>query len=163
VQTLRFEIRPIGTIKTPFESSENVPIQSSKSVVMGEVELEESYSVALDSLDSFSHVILLYWFHRATSPRLRVKPYLGRKERGLFSTRVPSRPNPIGISIVELVEVGEKRIVFRGADMLNDTPLVDIKPLIPEFDNRPGASSGWLAEFLSDATQSFHADRRFEE
>jgi tRNA-Thr(GGU) m(6)t(6)A37 methyltransferase TsaA len=130
--------------------------------MMGEVELEEDYSEALDSLDSFSHAILLYWFHRAASPRLRVTPYLDRTERGLFSTRAPSRPNPIGISIVELVEVGEKRIVFRGADMLNDTPLIDIKPFIPEFDNRPDASSGWLANLLSDSAQPFDADRRFE-
>jgi len=155
-------LRPIGVIRTPFDSSEGVPIQSSKSEAMGEALIYEEFSPGLDSLNSFSHAILIYWFHRSTGTRLLLTPYLDSRKRGVFSTRAPSRPNPIGLSVVEIREVRPDRVVFRGADMLNNSPLLDIKPFVPEFDNRPEASSGWLEKPLRDNGQLFAADDRFQ-
>lgn len=160
---LEINIRPIGTIKTSFESGIWVPIQSSKSDVVGEVVLNEEFADGLDSLDLFSHVILVYWFHRASPMKLKVVPYLDKKERGLFSTRSPSRPNPIGISIVELLKIENNRLTFKGADMLDGSPLIDIKPFVPEFDCRANANSGWLREFLDKKGQSFLGDTRFQD
>ena len=160
---MEINIHPIGIIKTSFESGIWVPIQSSKSDVVGEVIIDEAFTDALDSLDLFSHVILVYWFHRANPPKLKVVPYLDKRERGLFSTRSPSRPNPVGISIVELIKIEGNRLVFRGADMLDGSPLIDIKPFVPEFDCRPAANSGWLREFLDQKGQSFLSDTRFQD
>jgi tRNA-Thr(GGU) m(6)t(6)A37 methyltransferase TsaA len=129
---------------------------------MGEAVVYEEFSPGLESLDSFTHAILIYWFHRSTGPRLLLTPYLDSRERGVFSTRAPSRPNPIGLSVIEIKEVRPDRVLFKGADMLNNTPLLDIKPFVPEFDNRPEASSGWLEKPLHDSSQSFAADDRFQ-
>lgn len=159
---MEISIEPIGVIKTSFESGIWVPIQSSKSDIIGEVIIEEEFIDGLDSLELFSHVILVYWFHRASPMKLKVIPYLDKKERGLFSTRSPSRPNPIGISIVELLEIKDNRLIFRGADMLDGSPLIDIKPFVPEFDCRTDANSGWLREFLDKKGQSFLSDTRFQ-
>ncbi len=158
---MKLEISPIGVIRTPFKSSDEIPIQSSKSDIIAEVEILPEYSEGLDSLDEFSHAILLYWFHRAKSTKLKVIPFLDTKERGLFSTRAPSRPNPIGLSIVRVVQVKGNILRFKGADMLNDTPLIDIKPFVPEFDNRVDATSGWLAESLHAEDHDYRGDDRF--
>ena len=155
-------LRPIGVIKTQFDTSEGVPIQSSKSEAMGEAVVYEEFSPGLESLDSFTHAILIYWFHRSAGPRLLLTPYLDSRERGVFSTRAPSRPNPIGLSVIEIAEVKRDRVLFRGADMLNNTPLLDIKPFVPEVDNRLEASSGWLDKSLRDSNQSFAADDRYQ-
>jgi tRNA-Thr(GGU) m(6)t(6)A37 methyltransferase TsaA len=156
-------ITSIGLIATPFENSEGVPIQSIKSDTPGEARLLEEYSEGLESLDGFSHIILLYWCHKAGPPSMMVKPYLDSKKHGLFSTRAPSRPNPIGLSIVELVEVERNIVRFKGADMLDGSPLLDIKPFVPEFDNRSDATSGWLSKAFKEHDYSFTADARFEE
>jgi tRNA-Thr(GGU) m(6)t(6)A37 methyltransferase TsaA len=158
---MSLEISPIGVIRTPFKSSDEIPIQSSKSDTIAEAEILPEYSEGLDSLDGFSHAILLYWFHRAQSAKLKVIPFLDTKKRGLFSTRAPSRPNPIGLSIVRIVQVKGNILRFKGADMLNDTPLIDIKPFVPEFDNRVDATSGWLAEFLHAEDHDYRGDDRF--
>lgn len=149
-------------IRTPFGTSEGITIQAHMSDEIGEIELNPQYASGLQSLDEFSHIILLYWFHLSKIPRMIVQPYLGDEERGLFSTRAPARPNPIGISVVELVEIERNRIIFRGADMLDNTPLLDIKPFVPEFDHRSGASSGWLSQYLHDEKDVKLADDRFE-
>ncbi|MHA1965447.1 MAG: tRNA (N6-threonylcarbamoyladenosine(37)-N6)-methyltransferase TrmO [Candidatus Thorarchaeota archaeon] len=154
-------IKPIGVIKTPFKSKDKIPIQSSKSDTIAEAEILTEYSDGLDSLDGFSHAILLYWFHRAQPTKLRVTPFLDTKERGLFSTRAPSRPNPIGFSIVKIIQVKGNILRFMGADMLNDTPLIDIKPFVPEFDNRLDASSGWLTDSLCAEKHDYLSDDRF--
>ena len=155
-------LKPIGTIRTPFPVNRGVPIQSSMSDAIGTVEIDEEYVDGLESLDEFSHVILIYWFHRAQTTRLRVKPYLDEKPHGVFATRAPARPNRIGISIVELVRIDGAKIIFRGADMVDGTPLIDIKPFVPEFDNRPNATSGWLAEHLAAGSGPTLSDGRFE-
>jgi tRNA-Thr(GGU) m(6)t(6)A37 methyltransferase TsaA len=158
---MSLEIRPIGVIRTPFMTNDKIPIQASKSDVIAEVEVFPDYSEGLESLNGFSHVILLYWFHKAQSFKLMVTPYLGSKERGLFSTRAPSRPNPIGLSIVRITQIDGNILRFEGADMLNDTPLIDVKPFVPEFDNQLDATSGWLTEFLQPGKHDYFSDDRF--
>jgi len=158
---MSLEIKPIGVIRTPFTSKNKIPIQASKSDITAEAEVFPEYSEGLDSLDGFSHTILLYWFHRAQSPKLKVTPFLDTKERGLFSTRAPSRPNPIGLSIVKIIRIEDNIVRFKGADMLNDTPLIDIKPFVPEFDNRVYATSGWLTDSLCSAKNDYLGDERF--
>ena len=109
----------------------------------------------------FSHIILLYWCHKARPFKLTVVPYLDEVEHGLFSTRAPSRPNSIGISIVRLRTVDGCKISFSGADMLDNTPLLDIKPYVPEFDSYPEAKSGWLtSRFSKDIGKK--SDQRFQ-
>lgn len=159
---MEFIVKPIGVIRTPFKSSEEVPIQSSKSNTKGHVEISAEYLDALKSLDGFSHVILLYWFHKAKPPKMLLKPFLDTEEHGLFSIRAPSRPNPIGISIVKLLSIENTRLEIEGVDMLDGTPLIDIKPFVPEFDNRPHATSGWLAKSSLAKNHSHIADSRFE-
>ena len=156
-----FEIKQIGVIRTPFNTRDKIPIQASKSDIAAEIEVFPEYSDGLDSLNGFSHVILLYWFHRAQSLKLTVTPFLDMKERGLFSTRAPSRPNPIGHSIVKITQVKGNIVSFVGADMLNDTPLIDIKPFVPEFDNRLDATSGWLTDSLCAEKHDYLGDNRF--
>lgn len=158
---MSLEIKPIGVIRTPFKSKNKIPIQASKSDTTAEAEVFPEYSEGLDSLDGFSHAILLYWFHRAQSPKLKVTPFLDTMERGLFSTRAPSRPNPIGLSIVKIIRIEGNIVRFKGADMLNDTPLIDIKPFVPEFDNRVYATSGWLTDSLSSEKIDYLGDERF--
>ncbi len=155
------EINPIGVIRTPFKSSDKIPIQSSKSDTIAEVEVFPEFSEGLDSLDGFSHVILLYWFHKVRPHKLKIIPYLETKERGLFSTRAPSRPNPIGLSIGKIIQIKENIVIFKGADMLNDTPLIDIKPFVPEFDNRLDATSGWLTDSFCSEKHDYLGDDRF--
>jgi tRNA-Thr(GGU) m(6)t(6)A37 methyltransferase TsaA len=158
---MSLEIKPIGVIRTPFKSKDKIPIQASKSDVVAEFEVFSDYSAGLDSLSGFSHVILLYWFHRAQPLKLKVTPYLDSQERGLFSTRAPSSPNPIGISTVRITQIKGNIVSFMGADMLNDTPLIDIKPFVPEFDNRLDATSGWLTESLCSENHDYLDDNRF--
>lgn len=160
---MRIEIEPIGIIRTPFTSKDKIPIQAGKSDIVAEVEVFPEYSPGLESLDGFSHIILLYWFHRAKSPKLKITPFLDTQERGLFSTRAPSRPNPIGLSIVKLIQVQGNTVTFQGADMLNDTPLIDIKPYVPEFDIQLDATSGWLTDSLSADKHDYLSDDRFLE
>ncbi|MFX1482909.1 MAG: tRNA (N6-threonylcarbamoyladenosine(37)-N6)-methyltransferase TrmO [Promethearchaeota archaeon] len=160
--TLEFRIRSIGIIRTPFKSSKATPIQSCKSDTHGHVELSEEFVDGLKSLDGFSHIILLYWFHKAKPAKMLMKPYLDTGPHGLFAIRSPSRPNPIGISIVKLVRIEETRLYVEGVDMIDGTPLLDIKPFIPEFDNRPLATSGWLEKSTLVDGHSFEADDRFE-
>ncbi len=159
---LILKVTPIGTIRTSLIHSTAAPIQASKSKVIGEAVVADEYVSGLESLDGFSHVILLYWFHNARPPVMMVKPYLDSREHGLFSTRAPSRPNPIGLSIVELLGVEGNILRFRGADMLDGSPLIDIKPFVPEFDNRPNATSGWLTSASVKGKSNVLADERFE-
>ncbi|MHA1849651.1 MAG: tRNA (N6-threonylcarbamoyladenosine(37)-N6)-methyltransferase TrmO [Candidatus Thorarchaeota archaeon] len=155
-------MKSIGVIRTPFKSSEDIPIQSSKSEVRGHVEIAPEYLDALKSLDGFSHIILVYWFHRAKPPKMRMKPFLDSEEHGLFSIRAPSRPNPIGISTVKLISIEGTRLDIEGVDMLDETPLLDIKPFVPEFDNRSQATSGWLSKSPLVKNHPHTADTRFE-
>lgn len=137
---------PIGVIHTPFESPSETPIQSSRSTTAGEVEVFMDYVDGLEGLEEFSHLILIYTWHRAARCEdLRVKPFLDDQKYGVFATRYPCRPNPIGLSVVRLIERTGNRLKIQGVDMLNETPLLDIKPYVPEFDIHPADRMGWYS------------------
>ena len=152
----------IGYIRTPFLENKEVPIQSSFSSIEGEIELFPEYSKGLTDLDGFSHLILIYHFHKAGREQMEVVPFLDEKKRGVFSTRAPVRPNPIGISLVELLSIDLSRNVLKikGVDMLDSTPLLDIKPYIPLFDQR-NAQTGWITNSLYQKKEKRISDDRF--
>jgi tRNA-Thr(GGU) m(6)t(6)A37 methyltransferase TsaA len=153
--------RPIGVIRTPFTKSEGTPIQPpGGQIVRGTIELELEYQEGLTDLEGFSHIILIYHFHRASNHALKVKPFLDSQSRGVFSTRAPSRPNPIGLSVVALEEIEGNKLTILGIDILDGTPLLDIKPYIPDFDLKGQIRIGWV-EGKSDQSESKRADNRF--
>jgi tRNA-Thr(GGU) m(6)t(6)A37 methyltransferase TsaA len=138
-----------------------MPIQPSGArEINGEIILDPKYEEGLRDLDGFSHIILLYHFHLSNGYRLTVKPFLDTVNRGLFSTRAPRRPNPIGLSIVRLVRIDGPTLHVQGVDVLDGTPLLDIKPWVPAFDGRENARAGWLDDKQGDS-RSLKSDRRF--
>ena len=155
------ELRPIGIITTPFSEPKGTPIQPKRSGgAKGIVTLYPEYTEGLSDLDGFSHVILLYHFHLSSGYKLSVIPYLDTREHGLFATRAPGRPNPLGISTVQLSKISGNRLYVRGVDMIDGTPLLDIKPYVPEFDNVPDCRIGWLSK-AAHAAKNQSADDRF--
>lgn len=156
------KFKPIGTIRTPFKDSKGMPIQPAGAQgTAGMVELLPEYAEGLQDLDGFSHVILLYLFHRARGFNLTVTPFMDSKPRGLFATRAPKRPNPIGLSVVKLLRVEGAKLHVENIDVIDGTPLLDIKPYVPEFD-RPSdpVKVGWL-EKLKWQVREKKADNRF--
>lgn len=142
---MNFTIRPIGIIHTAFTDKSQTPIQPSRSGALGWVEVYPQFMEGLQDIEGFSHIILLYVFHGSSGYALSVKPFLDDQEHGLFATRFPARPNPIGLSVVQLVRRNESELVVKGIDVLDGTPLIDIKPYIPEFDVRTRVRTGWYA------------------
>ena len=139
----------IGTIHSPYRETRGTPIQSSAAQdVEGTIELLPKYSKGLEDLEGFSHIILIYYFHLSKRYSLKVKPFLDDKLHGVFATRAPSRPNPIGISIVKLQERVGNILRMKGMDVIDGTPLIDIKPYVPRFDEMEEVKSGWLEEKL---------------
>jgi len=153
---------PIGLLYTPFREPSGAPIQPcGAGDALGRAELRPELAPALEGLDGFSHVILLYHCHRAAACKLKVKPFLDQNEHGLFATRAPARPNPMGLSVVELVAVEGNVLRLKGVDMLDQSPLLDLKPYVPQFDAPPGeVRTGWLADKAQDAPTK-KADERF--
>ena len=143
-------VKPIGLIESPFNESEKGPIQPSFSESFGTVVVDMEYIEGLKEIDGFSHIILLYYFDRAETVDLKVIPYLDTTPKGIFAIRHPNRPNKIGLSIVQLVSVEKNKLLVRGIDVLNNTPLLDIKPFVPEFDIKgiKDTRIGWLSERL---------------
>ncbi|MEJ2411958.1 MAG: tRNA (N6-threonylcarbamoyladenosine(37)-N6)-methyltransferase TrmO [Anaerolineales bacterium] len=140
-----FLVRPIGIIHSPFQEKEGMPIQpGSAQGQKGKIALDREYVPGLQDLEGFSHLILVYYFHRAKSPQLLVKPFLDDDKHGLFATRAPSRPNPIGISIVKLLSIQDNILEVENLDILDGTPLLDIKPYVPDFDQPGKVRIGWL-------------------
>jgi tRNA (adenine37-N6)-methyltransferase len=143
---MEFCMKPIGVIRTPFKEPAGMPIQASRSSALGEIEVFPEYEAGLESAEGLSHLILIYVFHAALdSPDLLVKPFLDDKEHGIFATRFFRRPNPIGISIVRLIQMTGALLKIQCVDMLDGTPLLDIKPYVPEFDVREMDKLGWYA------------------
>lgn len=138
-------MRPIGEIHTPFIAKRDTPIQPSRSTALGTVEVYPAYVEGLCDLDGFSHIILLYALHRADDYTLSVMPFLDDREHGLFATRYPARPNPIGLSIVRLLAIHDHLLEIEGVDVLDGTPLLDIKPYVPDFDMQSNVRTGWYA------------------
>jgi len=143
---MEFMMKPIGILHSPFTEKEGTPIQPTRSQAVGKVEVYPEYADGLQDLEGFSHIILLYAFHCSSGYSLQVKPFLDDQLRGLFATRHPCRPNPIGLSIVRLLARHENILDIEGVDMLDGTPLLDIKPYVPEFDVRNNVKTGWYAK-----------------
>lgn len=139
--------QPIGTVHSPFQDIKGMPIQpAGASGIRGSIEIEPEFVEGLKDLEGFSHVILLYHFHRARESKLLVTPFMDTQLRGVFATRAPKRPNPIGLSVVKLLSVDGNVLQIENLDILDGTPLLDIKPYVPEFDEHPAERVGWLAQ-----------------
>ena len=155
------ELQPIGVIHSPFHDPEGMPIQPAGAMgVRGTIEIHEKYQEGLKDLEGFSHLILLYHFHRSKGFNLQVVPFMDSVPRGLFATRAPRRPNPIGLSTVELDKVDGTTLYIKNVDILDGTPLLDIKPYVPEFDSLEKFRTGWL-EHSRKTVQSRRSDSRF--
>ncbi|MFX1252373.1 MAG: tRNA (N6-threonylcarbamoyladenosine(37)-N6)-methyltransferase TrmO [Promethearchaeota archaeon] len=154
-----FTFNQIGIIETPFERKTDMPIQAAFSNERGIVHIFESYEPGLTSIEKFSHIILLYVFHKSQKFKLLAKPFLDNKSHGIFAIRGPNRPNHIGLSIVSLIKREKNRLFVRGVDMLDGTPLLDIKPYVPAFDSIPQASSGWLTGKINTGSTTVSDDR----
>lgn len=153
--------RPIGIIHTPFRELENMPIQPSGAAgICGTVDLYPEFAEGLKDLDGFSHLILLYRFHESRGYSLTVTPFLDSETRGVFATRAPKRPNPIGLSIVRLVRIQGSTLGIENVDILDGTPLLDIKPYVPEFDHQEDCRIGWL-EQVHRMVKTKRSDDRF--
>jgi tRNA-Thr(GGU) m(6)t(6)A37 methyltransferase TsaA len=137
-------MKAIGVIHTPLIEKIDAPIQSSRSDIAGTVEVFPQYIEGLDGIEGFSHIHLLWVFHLSERKfSLKVQPFLDDQLHGIFTTRHPCRPNPLGLSVVRLIERQGNFLSFKGADMIDGTPLLDIKPYIPEFDIFAVEKTGW--------------------
>jgi len=152
---------PIGVIRSEHTRAENTPIQPVFSEeCRGRVEVLPEYAAGLRDLEGFSHVYLLYHLHKAATPKLIVKPFLQNVERGVFATRAPCRPNPIGLSIVRLIRREDTVLHLDGVDVLDGTPLLDIKPYVARFDRIDDTRNGWQSE-VDDETARRQGRRGF--
>ena len=159
---MKIEYQPIGVIHTPFKNREGMPIQpAGADGVQGTVEVFQPFTEGLADLEGFSHIILLYHFHQSVDAPLRVTPFMDTQPRGVFSTRAPKRPNPIGISVVRLVKIQGSVLHVENVDTLDGTPLLDIKPNVPEFDHYPVDRIGWL-EKNRKGVRKKRSDNRFK-
>ena len=135
----------IGVIRTLFPRPRGTPIQPSRAGgAIATVEIFSPYRQGLKDLDGFDRIWLVYWMHQAPEGRLLVTPFLDKQKRGVFATRAPTRPNALGISSVRLLRIDGGAMVVTGADIVDGTPLLDVKPYVPEFDSFPGSRAGWL-------------------
>lgn len=153
--------KPIGVVHSPFKAPQDVPIQSvAAEGVMGHVEVAREYVEGLRDVEGFSHLILIYHCHLAQKYSLLVRPFLDENLHGVFSTRAPSRPNPVGVSIVRLIKIEKNILHIQDVDIIDGTPLLDIKPFVPDFDQRKAERIGWLTGKV-DKLRSGRDDGRF--
>lgn len=153
--------RPIGTIHSPFRDVAGMPIQPPAARgIAGSIVLRDDLAPGLDDIEGFSHLILVYHLHLVREPALRVTPFLDDRERGIFATRAPKRPNPIGLSVVKLLRRSQARLEIEDVDVLDGTPLLDLKPYVPQFDAPDGVRIGWFEERLEKITGA-RSDGRF--
>lgn len=151
----------IGKIRTQYTHLEQMPIQPKGAAdSIGTIILDPDYRQGLADLEYFSHIYLIYQFHQSSGYQLSVTPFLDTKEHGVFATRAPRRPNPIGLSIVELISVESNWLKIRGADVLDGTPLLDIKPYIQQFDHVENPKSGWMTASVEEIREK-KSDQRF--
>ncbi len=127
-------MKPIGFVRSPYKKQSDAPRQGRDSNVLSQITIFDEYSDGLDGVDSYSHLIVLYWLDRAKRNLLKVIPPGKTKERGVFSTRSPSRPNPIAFCVVDLIKRENNKLTLKGLDALDKSPVLDIKPYIPEID-----------------------------
>lgn len=157
-------IYPIGTIHTPYTDVKNMPIQPlAAEGVKGYIELLPEYVAGLKDIEGFSHLTLLYRFHKITSYELVLKPFMDTEVRGVFACKAPKRPNAIGLSTVRLLGVDGNILHIEQVDMLDGTPLIDIKPFYPRYDNREHVQIGWLEKNNELPVEKLRSDERFKE
>jgi tRNA-Thr(GGU) m(6)t(6)A37 methyltransferase TsaA len=153
---------PIGIIHSPFEDVEGAPIQpSGAKKSKGTVEIHNKFVSGLKDVEGFSHIILIYHFHLAKRFSLEVIPFLDKVSRGLFATRAPKRPNSIGISVVKLLKIEGNKIFVENIDVVDGTPLLDIKPYVKKFDSASKSKSGWLTN-SAHKSKKIKSDARFK-
>lgn len=154
-------LRPLGVIHSPHKKAEETPIQPVYARgIKGTAELFPEYVDGLRDLEGFSHIYLIYHFHRVDCTRLLVKPYLEDVLHGVFATRAPCRPNAIGLSLVRLCRIEGAVLYLEDVDVLDGTPLLDVKPYIPRFDTRENARCGWQ-EDVDEQTAQVGGRRRY--
>ncbi len=154
------QVETIGIIHSPFKKLENMPVQSLGSqCAEGTVVVKGEFTDGLRDLGGFSHIYLVYHFHKAARTELQVVPYMDTVKRGVFATRSPLRPAHIGISVVELLKISGNVLTVRGLDVLDCTPLIDIKPCIPQFDCWQNTTSGWMKASRFEVEQRRSDDR----
>jgi tRNA (adenine37-N6)-methyltransferase len=155
--------KPIGTIQTPFNTVSDMPIQpGGANGAEGIIELNPGLVPGLFDLEGFSHLILIYHFHLIKSHKLSVIPFMDDQPHGIFATRAPARPNPVGMSTVKLKKIENNLIYIEGVDMVNGTPLLDIKPFFTKYDNRIEATAGWLEAKGNIDITKIKSDNRFD-
>jgi tRNA-Thr(GGU) m(6)t(6)A37 methyltransferase TsaA len=136
---------PIGIVHSPYKQVKAMPIQGKfEPEVTAYVELKDEYAPGLKDLDGFSHAIIIYYFHESKKEEVVGKPFLEDKAHGIFAIRSPHRPNHIGLSIVKIEAIEENKLRFSEVDILDNTPVLDIKPYVKHFDARDNTTSGWL-------------------
>ena len=157
-----FSLRPIGRVHSPWTQGTGTPVQPPSALgITGTVDIFPEFIPGLADLAGFERIWLLFWCHRAKAAAMRVLPYRDTQMRGLFATRAPARPNPIGMSAVRLLGIDGGIITVGELDLLDGTPLIDVKPYVADYDAYPQARRGWL----EDATVTdgpMRADHRFE-
>lgn len=155
-------LKSIGVVHSEFNSLQNMPVQPvGDNVSKGSIELDYQFAEGLKDLEGFSHIIVIYYFHKAGQVKLTVKPFLDKDTHGVFSTRAPVRPNHIGLSVVEIEKITDNIITVKNIDILNGTPVLDIKPFVPDFDiPESEVRIGWLASNVQNVTTSL-SDNRF--
>lgn len=154
--------RPIGIVHSPFKEPKGTPIQPKAAEgIEGTVEVFSEYVEGMKDLDGFSHIILIYHFHLCKRSLLQVKPFMDDQMHGVFATRAPSRPNPIGISVVRLMKVDGNILYIKDVDIVDGTPLLDIKPYVPDFDVKVVEKIGWLEKNVRKLPSS-RDDGRFQ-
>lgn len=154
-------LEPIGVVHSEFKDVKSMPIQpTGDNASEGRIEICSKYIEGLKDLDGFSHIIIIYHFHKADQVKLNVKPFLDDKTHGVFATRTPVRPNHIGISVVEIDRVEENNIFIKNIDVLNGTPVIDIKPFVPGFDiPKSDIKIGWLESNIQNVGTRLSDDR----
>ncbi len=154
--------RPIGVVRSPHTTLEGMPLQSvAAAEVRGQIEIDAAFAEGLDDLDGFSHVFVVSHLHRGRPGGLRVVPFLDATPRGIFATRSPRHPNPIGLSVLRLLAVRGATLEVSGVDLLDGTPVLDIKPYVPAFDVFAAERVGWLAD-AAPRVHDTRADGRFD-
>lgn len=147
-------MRPIGVVRSPYREPDDLPIQGAfGDDTEAYIELRERYKPGLQDLDGFSHAWVITYFHRSGREELVGRPYLEREKHGIFAIRSPHRPNHLGLSIIRITRIKDNRIYFREVDMLDGTPILDVKPYVPGFDRRDDVAIGWLQPHLDEGEQ----------
>jgi len=156
-------LKPIGIIHSSFKNIEGMPVQPiGAGNAKGTIELFKDYVEGLTDIEGFSHIILIYHFHKIVGYKLNVIPFIDNKPHGIFATRAPMRPNAIGISTVRLINIETNIMYIEDVDILDGTPLLDIKPFYPKYDNRENVKYGWLEDKEHVDIEKIKSDKRFK-